>query len=286
MLENQKTEKEWALVIKPVSGVFNFNLREIWRYRDLLMLLVRRDFVATYKQTILGPIWFFVQPLLTTLTYMLIFGNIAKLSTDGLPSLLFYLGGITCWNYFSELLTKTSDTFITNASIFGKVYFPRLVVPLSIVISNLIKFAIQFGLFLVVWIWYLVTKDVIHPNVYILLLPLLLVMMGGLGVGLGIIFSSLTTKYRDLRFLLTFGIQLLMFATPIIYPLSSMSPKYQWVIELNPITAIVETFRYSFMGAGSFSWFSIGYSALVIFIIVAAGIALFNKVEKTFMDTV
>jgi lipopolysaccharide transport system permease protein len=282
----KKNTEYWDLVIKPESSIFDLNIKELWHYRDLLLLLVRRDFVSFYKQTILGPLWFFIQPLLTTLMYILIFRNIAKLSTDGLPPVLFYLSGVTCWSYFSESLTKTSDTFIVNAGIFGKVYFPRLIMPLSIVISNLIRFAIQFLLFLGVWLFFLITTNKIHPNAYMLLLPLLLALMAGQGLALGIIFSSLTTKYRDLRFLLVFGIQLMMFATPVIYPLSAMKPAYQWVIKLNPVTAIIESFRYGFMGAGSFDWMQIGYSSLVTFLLLVVGILIFNKVERTFMDTV
>jgi lipopolysaccharide transport system permease protein len=282
-----KTPKEWQLVIEPRNRLWDINLKDLWNYRDLLMLLVRRDFVSFYKQTILGPLWFFIQPLLITVTYMVIFGGIAGLSTDGLPAILFYLSGVTCWNYFSESFTKTSDTFITNAAIFGKVYFPRLVIPLSIIISNLVRLGIQLGLFLAFWVYYLLTSQLIHPRYEaLLLLPILVLLMAAQGLGLGIIFSSLTTKYRDLRFLLTFGVQLLMFATPVIYPLSAMSEKYSWLIKLNPITAVIESFRYAFLGSGSFSWQQLGYSALVTFIILAAGVIIFNKVEKSFMDTV
>ncbi|WP_430901686.1 MULTISPECIES: ABC transporter permease [unclassified Paraflavitalea] len=277
---------EWDIEIKPSESVFKVNLKAVWKYRDLLLLLVRRDFVAFYKQTILGPIWFFIQPLLTTVMYLLIFGRVAKLSTDGLPGLIFYISGVTCWNYFSESLTKTSDTFITNANIFGKVYFPRLVIPLSIILSNLIRFGIQFLLFVAVWIYYLV-DGTIEPNWGLMyLFPLLILMMAGLSLGLGVIFSSLTTKYRDLRFLLTFGIQLLMFATPIVYPLSLAPQKYKWLIVMNPFTPIIETFRYVFLGKGAFEWMYLGYSCIVIFIILLLGTIIFNRVEKTFMDTV
>ncbi|WP_336515174.1 ABC transporter permease [Pollutibacter soli] len=278
--------QKWDTQIKPESGIFEINLGELWQYRDLLWLLVRRDFVAFYKQTILGPIWFFIQPLLTTLTFMIVFSRMAKLSTDGLPPMLFYLSGVTCWMYFSESFTKTSDTFIANANIFGKVYFPRLVIPLSIVISNLIRFGIQFCLFLAVWLFYMIGTDKIHPNIYVLLLPLLVLLMAGLALGLGIIFSSLTTKYRDLRFLLAFGVQLLMFATPVILPLSAMNKTYSWIIKLNPITPIIETFRYMFLGTGTFSWTQLGYSTIVTIVLVMVGILVFNKVEKSFMDTV
>ncbi|HRD43119.1 MAG TPA: ABC transporter permease [Ferruginibacter sp.] len=278
---------KWDLVVEPKSSLFKLNFKEVWRYRDLLLLLVRRDFVAYYKQTILGPIWFFLQPLLTTAMYFLIFFKVAKLSTDEVPPLLFYLAGVTIWNYFSESLTKTSDTFIANAAIFGKVYFPRLVIPISIVVSNLMRLGIQFILFIVFWLYYLLATHSVHPHwEAILLLPVLIVLMAGLALGLGIIFSSLTTKYRDLRFLLSFGIQLLMFATPVVYPLSLASEKYKWMLLANPFTAIIETFRYAFLGKGEFSWMYLGYSALVTIIILLIGTLIFNKVEKTFMDTV
>lgn len=278
---------QWDMVIKPREKMWSLHLNEVWCYRDLLLLLVRRDFVAFYKQTILGPVWFFVQPLLTTLMYLLIFGKIAGLSTDGIPGLLFYLAGVTCWSYFSESLTKTSDTFITNANIFGKVYFPRLVIPLSIVLSNLIRLGIQFLLFFLVWMYYYgFTNENVHPNWTIALLPLLVVLMALFGLGLGIIFSALTTKYRDLRFLLTFGVQLLMFATPVVYPLSLAPQKYKWLIVANPFTAIIETFRYGFTGAGEFNWLYLGYSTGTVLLILLLGIFIFNYVEKNFMDTV
>lgn len=278
-------EKNWNLVIGPRANLFNFGFGDIWQYRDLLMLLVKRDFVAFYKQTILGPIWFFIQPILTTAMYLLIFGRIAHLKTDNIPGLIFYLSGVTCWSYFSETLIKTSDTFITNANIFGKVYFPRLVIPLSIIFSNLIRFGIQFLLFAIVWIYYLIRGEV-HITWAISLFPLLVLLMALQGLGLGIIFSSLTTKYRDLRFLLTFGVQLLMFATPVVYPLSLASEKYKWLIVANPFTAVIETFRYGFLGAGIFSWAYLAYSFLVTGIILFGGILLFNRVERSFMDTV
>ncbi|PIQ22105.1 MAG: ABC transporter permease [Cytophagales bacterium CG18_big_fil_WC_8_21_14_2_50_42_9] len=250
------------------------------------MLFVRRDFVSTYKQTILGPLWFFIQPLLTTLTFIVIFGNIAQLSTDGLPMLAFYLAGVTVWNYFAQTLTATSTVFTTNAAIFGKVYFPRLTMPLSIVISNLVRFGIQFALFFVVWVYYLVIGSNIQPNAYMVLAPLLIVVMGLLSLGLGMIFSALTTKYRDLAMLLTFGVQLLMYATPVIYPLSSISAKYKWLILANPMSSIVETFRYGFLGSGTFSWAYLGYSLAFTLVILFIGTIIFNKVQKSFTDTV
>jgi lipopolysaccharide transport system permease protein len=280
-------QEQWTEVIEPRTSLLDLRLGDVWRYRDLVMMFVRRDFVSTYKQTILGPIWFFIQPLLTTLTFIIIFGQVAKLSTDGLPQPLFYLAGTTVWSYFSQTLTATSTVFITNAAIFGKVYFPRLTMPVSIVISNIIRFLIQFGLFLAVWLFYLLhSGNNVHPNWLILLTPVLLIIMGLLSLGLGMIFSALTTKYRDLAMLLTFGIQLMMYATPVIYPLSSIPSKFKWLILANPMSAIVETFRYSFLGSGSFTWAYLGYSIAITAIILFVGTVIFNKVEKSFTDTV
>lgn len=280
-------EEKWTIEINPRESIFSIDLKELWHYRDLLLMMVKRDFVAFYKQTILGPIWFFVQPLLTTLMYLLIFNKIAKLNTDGVPGLLFYLAGVTCWTYFSETLIKTSDTFITNANIFGKVYFPRLIIPLSLVVSNLIRLGIQMILFLVVWIYYLfVPGSNVRPTDALYLMPILILLMALLSLGLGVIFSALTTKYRDLRFLLTFGIQLAMFATPIVYPLSLAPEKYRWLIVANPFTGIIETFRYAFLGSGQLNWIYLGYSALSTLVILVVGIVIFNRVEKNFIDTV
>lgn len=281
-----KTDPQWTEVIEARTSLLDLRLGDVWRYRDLVMLFVRRDFVANYKQTILGPIWFFIQPLLTTLTYYIIFGRVAKLDTDGLPAFGFYLAGITVWSYFSQSLTSVATVFVTNAGMFSKVYFPRLTMPLSIVLSNLVRFGIQFGLFLMVWLYYVLTTSTVHPNWTLLLTPLLVVIMGVLSLGLGMIFSSLTTKYRDLAMLLTFGVQLLMYATPVIYPLSKVPPGYKWLLVANPMTAITETFRYGFLGSGTFSWFYLGYSVLVSIIIMIAGTIIFNKVEKSFTDTV
>ena len=278
---------EWTEVIEPKKRLLDLRLKELWRYKDLVMMFVRRDFVANYKQTILGPLWFFLQPLLTTLMFVVVFGRIAKLSTDGLPMILFYLAGITVWSYFAETLNKTATIFKDNAQMFGKVYFPRLTMPFSIVISNLVRFCIQLLLFLIVWGYYLATTSEVHPNIYILLLPVLVLMMGLLALGLGMIISSMTTKYKDLVFLLVFGVQLAMYATPIIYPLSSLEgSSFKWVILSNPMTAIVETFRYAFLGTGSFSWLYLGYSALITIVVLIAGTIIFNKVEKSFTDTV
>jgi lipopolysaccharide transport system permease protein len=279
-------DEQWTEVIEPRTRLLDLGLKDVWRYRDLIMLFVRRDFVSTYKQTVLGPIWFFIQPLLTTLTYVIIFGNVAKLPTDGVPMLVFYMAGITVWNYFAQTLTSTATVFTTNAAIFGKVYFPRLTMPLSIVLSNLVRLAIQFGLFLLIWGYYLATTDALHPNWLIVLTPVLVILMGLLSLGLGMVFSAMTTKYRDLALLLTFGVQLLMYAAPIIYPLSSVPERYKPLILANPMSAIVETFRYAFLGAGSFNWGYLGYSAAATVIILLVGTVIFNKVEKSFTDTV
>ncbi len=251
------------------------------------MLFVRRDFVSTYKQTILGPIWFFIQPLFTTLIFIIIFTRIAKLSTDGLPPILFYLSGITLWNYFSECFSKTSNIFVSNAGIFGKVYFPRLTSPISIVISTLIKLAIQLSLFLAIYSYYIFTNQIAFSiSISILLLPFLLLIMALLGLGLGIIFSSLTTKYRDLSFLLQFGIQLLMYATPIIYPLSSAGGKLKLILQLNPLTPLIETFRHIMFGQGFIDWGGLLYCTVFTLVALFTGIVIFNQVEKSFMDTV
>jgi lipopolysaccharide transport system permease protein len=279
-------EESWTEVIEPRTSLLDLRLGDVWRYRDLVMLFVRRDFVSNYKQTILGPLWFFIQPLLTTIIFYIIFGRVAQLGTDGIPPFIFYLAGNTVWSYFSQSLTAVSTVFTTNAAMFSKVYFPRLTMPLSIVISNLVRFGIQFGLFLIVWVFYLVTSSSIHPNPLLLLTPLLVVLMGLLSLGLGMIFSALTTKYRDLAMLLTFGIQLALYATPVIYPLSKVPAKYTWLILANPMSAITETFRVGFLGSGTFSWLYLGYSTLATLVILLVGTLIFNKVEKSFTDTV
>ncbi len=281
-------DESWDLLIQPKSGWFDLHLADLWRYRDLLWMFVIRDFVAVYKQTILGPIWFFIQPLLTTLTFTIIFSGVAKISTDGLPPLLFYLAGTTPWNYFATCLNKTSTTFKDNANLFGKVYFPRLITPLSIVVSTLIQFVIQFATLVIALLWNLFQGADIHPNWGGILIgtPLLILMMGGLGLGFGIVISSLTTKYRDLAFLITFGVQLAMYATPVVYPLSTVPEKYRLWLELNPMTGVIEAFRTIYLGAGSFSWPLLGYSAGVTAGVLFIGIIIFNRVEKTFMDTV
>jgi len=280
------SEQQWTEEIKSHDSLFSINIKEVWSYRDLLMMLVKKEYITFYKQTILGPIWFFVQPILTTLIYVLLFGQIAKLSTDGSPQIAFYLSGITLWNYFSECLTKTSSVFKDNAAVMGKVYFPRLIMPLSIVVSGLMKFAIQFGLFISVILYFTLVKESINPNAWVLITPLLLLLMASFSLGMGMIFSALTTKYKDLVFLLTFGIQLLMYATPVVYSIASIPEKYKWILIANPLTGIFECFRYGFLGSGSFDPSSLIMSAGIITIILIIGVVIFNKVEKSFMDTV
>ena len=277
---------EWTLEIKPEVGWLDLHLDDVWRYRDLLVMFVKRDFVATYKQTILGPLWFLVQPVLTTVMFVLVFTRVAKIPTDGVPPAVFYLSGLTIWNYFATCLTKTSGTFTNNAAIFGKVYFPRLVVPLSNVISSLISFGIQLGLLLVIMVYYYAKGGLGPPNAYALLIPVLLVLVAFLGLGLGIIVSSLTTKYRDLSMLVGFGVQLAMYATPVIYPLSYLSAKHQTLVAINPIAPLVESFRFGLLGVGTFAWPYLAYSALVTVLVLLAGVVMFNRVEKSFMDVV
>lgn len=279
-------EEAWTLVIRPQRNLFDLRLGELWQARDLVQLFVWRDFVSVYKQTVLGPLWYLIQPLLTTITFTVIFGNIAGLSTDGLPDFLFYLSGTVLWSYFANCLTKTSDTFVQNASLFGKVYFPRLAVPVSLLLSNLITFVIQFGLFLLFVAYFALRGSEIHPNGWIWLTPLLVLIMAGLGLGFGIIISSLTTKYRDLRFLVSFGVQLLMYATPVIYPVSAIPERYRLLILANPMTSLIETFRYAFLGAGHAEIGQLLYSAGFMVVIVTLGVLIFNRVEQTFIDTV
>ncbi|HEY5159248.1 MAG TPA: ABC transporter permease [Anaerolineales bacterium] len=274
------------MVIGPHRNLFDLRLRELWHSRDLILLFVRRDFVSVYKQTILGPIWYIIQPLLTTIIFTVIFGNIAKLPTDGLPSFLFYMSGTVIWTYFASVFTKTSDTFVNNANLFGKVYFPRLAVPVSILLSNLIAFIIQFVFFLGFIRYFVARGTQLHPNWWILFTPVLLLMMAGLGLGFGIIFSSLTTKYRDLRFLVQFGVQLLMYVTPVIYPMSSIPQRYQAILQFNPISPVVETFRYAFLGGGAVNIPQLIYSFGLMLILIILGAVIFNRVEATFMDTV
>lgn len=276
----------WTEEIKSHNSLLSVNVKEVWHHRDLLLMLVKKDFITFYKQTILGPIWFFIQPLLTIAMYVILFGQIAKLSTDGLPQIAFYLAGTVIWNYFSESLTKTATVFKDNAAVFGKVYFPRLIMPISIVFSGLMKFAIQFSLFVAVVLYYTFVKGIVHPNLWVLATPILILLMAAFALGLGMIFSSLTTKYKDLVFLLSFGIQLSMYATPVVYPISAMPEKYKWIMELNPLTGIFECFRYGYLGSGSFEASSLLMSAAIITGIFVLGVLIFNKVEKSFMDSV
>lgn len=281
-------EQQWTTEIRPRESLFSVDLKEIWRYRDLFVLFVKRNIITQYKQTMLGPLWWFIQPLFTTVMYMVVFGGIAKISTDGMPQPLFYLAGIAFWQYFADCLNKTSNTFVSNAGIFGKVYFPRLISPLSDVASNLVRFAIQLGLFLIIYIYYYVFTDApIHPNWCALLFPLLVIMLAGLALGFGILFSSMTTKYRDLQLLLSFFVSLWMYATPVIYPLSTITnEKIRLAMMLNPLTGIVEFFKYGTLGVGCHEWWMLGYSFGFMVILLTVGILIFNKVQKTFMDTV
>jgi lipopolysaccharide transport system permease protein len=279
--------KELRPIITPQSSLFSVNLFEIWEYRDLLRMFVKRDFVTQYKQTILGPLWFFIQPALTTIMYMIVFGGMAGIGTDGLPQPLFYLSGIVCWQYFSDCLNKTASTFSTNQGIFGKVYFPRLIVPLATVTSGLVRMGVQFTMFVIVYLYYVfIAHQHIAPNAYFFLLPFLILILAGLSLGFGVIISSMTTKYRDLTILFSFIVQLWMYATPIIYPLSSLSPKKQWIMSFNPVTPVIETFKYGAMGVGTFTWGSLLYSFVFMLIMLVLGVVVFNKVQRSFMDTV
>ena len=282
----EQLNQDWDLTIEPQSSLFTLNLKDVWCYRDLLVLFVKRDFISFYKQTILGPLWFFIQPLFTTIIFTFIFGNLAGISTDGLPQPLFYMAGITAWNYFADCLTKTSTVFKDNANIFGKVYFPRLIMPLSIVASNLVRFLVQLLLFVIMIGYYALKGANFHITWAISLFPFLVLLMALLGLGLGLIITALTTKYRDLAFLITFGVQLMMYATTVIYPLSAAPIKYKHLIELNPMTGIIEAFRYGFLGQGELTVQSIGYSTLFTIISLIIGVVIFNKTEKTFVDTI
>lgn len=279
-----ESNKHWE--IKPEYSLLDVKIKETFEYKDLLWLLVRRDFISFYKQTVLGPIWFFIQPIFTVVMYSLIFGGVAGISTDNLPKPLFYLAGIVTWNYFSDCLIKTSTVFRDNAAIFGKVYFPRLIMPLSIIFSNLIRFCIQLFLFLIMMLYYYIQGEQFHPTIFILLFPLLLLLMAGLGLGLGMIVSALTIKYRDLAFIVTFGVPLLLYSTTVVYPLSAAPLQYFKFIKFNPMTSIIETFRLGFLGVGTFSWRLLGYSTFITSLILFIGVIIFNKVQKSFVDTV
>jgi lipopolysaccharide transport system permease protein len=283
---HNKSNPDWDLIIEPSSSLLKLNFKEVWRYRDLLLMFVNRDFVSFYKQTILGPLWFFLQPIFTTIVFGFVFGKLAGLSTDGLPQYLFYLSGITAWNYFADCINKTSTVFKDNANIFGKVYFPRLIMPLSIVVSNLVRFIVQFVLFLGMMAYFYFQGADFHVTSVVFLFPLLIILMALLGLGTGLIISALTTKYRDLSFLVTFGVQLLMYGTTVIYPLSSAPDEYKYFIKLNPMTFIIETFRYGFLGKGEYSLDGLIYSSIVTFVVFIIGVIIFNKTEKNFVDTI
>ena len=281
-----KSHESWDIIIRPKRHSLDIDLKELWEHRDLLMMFVKRDIVTVYKQTILGPIWFFVQPIMTTLIYIVVFGKIAKISTDGIPQELFYLSGILMWNYFSECFNQTSDTFVQNANLFGKVYFPRLIVPLSKVVSGLIKFGIQFLLFFIVYAYILFKNPDVRPTSWLLLFPYFVLLMAGMGLAFGIILTSLTTKYRDFRFVMGFGVQLLMYASPVIYPISTLSDKMRTIMLLNPIAYVLEGFKYAFLGAGVHSVTGLVYVSIFTVVMLALGIVIFNKTEQNFMDTV
>lgn len=280
-----KNDDKWDLVIDAQSNKGTFNFKELFRYRDLLLLFVKRDIIAIYKQTVLGPVWFFVQPIISAIVFTVIFSLFAKVQTDGAPPILFYLGGLTLWNYFAECLQKTSETFIQNQHIFGKVYFPRLIVPMSFVISNLFKLAIQLIVFITVWIYFWGRGEV-HVHLSILLLPVLLFITSCFSLGLGIIFSSITTKYRDMRFLLQFGIQLMMYISSVVIPVSQVPERFQWVMKLNPMVSVIETFKYSFLGTGTFDWVNLIYSFVITIALLFIGMRMFNRVERNFMDVI
>jgi len=275
-------------IIKPRTSLLEVNVKEIWHYRDLLILFIKRNIITQYKQTILGPLWFLIQPALTTVMYMVVFGGIAKIPTDGVPQPLFYLAGICCWQYFADCLTKTSNTFVDNQAMFGKVYFPRLVVPIANVSSNIVKLLVQLMLFVVVYIYFSVVSEVdVRPSWFLLLVPVLILMLSGLSLGFGILISSMTTKYRDLQVLFSFIVQLWMYATPIVYPLSMVSnEKLAMLMRLNPITSVVEAFKYATLGVGEFNSAMLSYSAIFMIVLLGIGIIVFNKVQKSFMDTV
>ena len=279
--------KDWTLIIRPHEKLWKLNLKEVWAYRDLVELFVKRNIVVQYKQTILGPLWYLIQPILTVIMNMVVFGGIAHMSTDGVPQALFYMAGNVCWFYFSDCLNQTSSTFVTNQAMFGKVYFPRMVVPISTVISNLLRFGIQVLLFVAFYIYFFVSGADVTLTWAMLLMPLLIVMLAGLGLGFGILVSSLTTKYRDLTILFTFIVQLWMYATPIVYPISMVTNEtLRTIIMLNPMTAVVEAFKYATLGQGYFSWGALGYSFAFMSVLLLWGTVVFNKVQRSFMDTV
>ena len=285
-MSDSEFSQEWTHVIEPKGRWFDLKLKEIWSYRDLIYLFFHRDFVSKFKQTILGPLWYLIQPLFSAGIFTVVFGNIAQISTDGLPKFLFYMSGTVAWRYFADCLTETSSTFSGNAALFGKVYFPRMSLPLSKLLTNLVAFAIQFLFFLCFLVYFFLRGAQFRPNWAVLLFPVLLLLMAATGLGLGIVISAATSKYRDLQHLVGFGTQLLMYATPIIYPLSTIPENYRWMLVANPMTPVVETFRYGFLGAGSFDPFHLLYSGIFSFTVLFAGLVFFNRIERTFMDTV
>lgn len=283
---SEEVSRKWQKVITAKRGLFELNLKDVFKYKDLIKMFVKRNFISHYKQTVLGPLWYVISPLITSVLFTVVFGKIANISTDGVPQFLFYMAGNTVWNYFATCLTSTSNTFTSNAHLFGKVYFPRLTMPIATVIYSAISFVIQFVIFIGFLIYFVTSGAVLSPNLFILLTPILLIHMAALGMGFGIIVSSLTTKYRDLSVLVSFGIQLFMYITPIVYPVSALSGKWKTLIMLNPMAPIVNNFRYAFLGCGKPEW---GYwllSAVITFLVLLFGIVLFNRVEKDFMDTV
>lgn len=279
-------EQQWDMIIKPKTGWFDIDFGEIWRYRELIVMFVKRNFVTAHKQTVLGPLWFVIQPLFTTLVYTVIFNKVAKIPTDNIPPFLFYLSGNVAWSYFASCMTRTSNTFVGNARIFGKVYFPRLTVPISSVISGLLQFGIQFLLFLGFYFYFMLKGAPIFPKWWIIAFPILILQMALLGFGMGILISSMTTKYKDMRFAMGFATQLWMYATPIVYPLTLVPEWLRGWYTLNPMVSVVESFRYAFIGSGVIQWRYVGISWLVTLLILFAGIVVFSRIEKTFMDTV
>ena len=283
-----QNKKDWLFEISSKKTLFSLNLKEVWAYKDLLFLFVKRDVITLYKQTILGPLWYLIQPLFTSVVFTLVFNNVAGITTGGIPAFLFNLAGITTWNYFKECLVATSDTFKKNEAIFGKVYFPRMIMPMSIVVSNLLKFGIQLIIFIVFYFYFVFIKgDAIHPSKFIVFLPVLIILMGMLGLGLGMIISSMVTKYRDLTFLVSFGIQLLMYVSLVVIPLSLFQEKgIEWLVKYNPMAHVIEMARFMFLNEGTVSLFGIIYTSVISIIVLIFGILIFNKTEKTFIDTI
>jgi len=286
MSEQRRSEDEWTTVIYPATGWFDLHLGDLWRYRDLVKLFVRRDFVSVYKQTILGPLWFLVQPLLTTVMFTFVFGRLAKIPTDGVPPFLFYMAGLIPWNYFAGCLNQTSNTFVGNAHLFGKVWFPRLTVPVAAMVNNLVTFIIQFVLFLGFYLWFFTQGAAVSPTAAIVAVPLLMFQLAAIGLGCGIIVSSLTTRYRDLAHLVTFGVQLWMYATPIVYPSSQIPQNWRWIVTVNPMAPVIEQFRHAFLGTPAADPKAMLASVVATLILLVAGIVLFSRVEKNFVDTV